>query len=201
MSELFDQGGLVLAAIAALSVVAWFVLIGQWLDLRRCERCCRAWERRDLGRGDGPRACAAAPARVDIVGRLLHEGAHGDPRRFFAFENLESALDAEGRVLLRHLALGGEFAALTPLLGLLGTILGMLQTFGVLAVHGARDVGGFAEGISHALVTTEAGLIAALPILVLHGWLGGKARRCLAEVRLCVQRSAAALWPGAGEAL
>lgn len=194
MSELIGQGGLVLVAIAALSVYAWFVLIGQWLDLRRCERCCRAWERRDLAPGDA-RACASEPPRVDLVGRLLREGAQGDPHRFFAFENLENALSAERRVLLRHLTMGGELAGLTPLLGLLGTILGMLQTFSVLALYGARDVGGFAEGISRALVTTEAGLITALPILFLHGWLAGKAHRCLAEVRLTVQRSAAALWP------
>jgi len=198
VSEILEQGGFVLIAIAAVSLVAWFVLLGQWLDLRRCERCCRAWERVVVRPGDEARFRAAAPD-ADVVGRLIRESVHGDPHRFFRLEHFENAFAAERTVLLRRLAVGGDLAELTPLLGLLGTILGMLQTFGALTVEGVGDVGGFAGGISHALVTTEAGLITALPILVLHGWLDGKAQRCLAEARLCIQRIAAGLWPGLKE--
>jgi len=196
MSDLVQQGGPVLLAIAALSLVAWFVLLGHWLDLRRCERGCRAWEGRRIGAGERARVRAVPVATEDVVGRLLHEGLRSaDPRRFFGLERFERALAAERETLLRNLPLAGAMAGLTPLLGLLGTILGMMDTFGVLAAQSVRDVGGFAEGISQALVTTEAGLITALPILVLHGWLQGRARRAFGEARLCTQRIAEALWP------
>ena len=197
MSELIHQGGVVLVAIALLSLAAWFVLISQWLDLRRCERSCREWERRPVGPGDRARLRQIEVPRVDVVGRLLREGLEcPDPQRVFGLEHFESALAGEQRMLLRHLPLAGTAASLAPLLGLLGTILGMMETFGVLAVHSVHDVGSFAAGISRALVTTEAGLITALPILMLHGWLRGRALRCFAEARLCTQRVAAAIWPG-----
>jgi len=197
MTELIHQGGIVLVAIALLSAAAWYVLISQWLDLRRCERSCREWERRTLGPGDRARLQQIAVPRADVVGRLLREGLEcPDPTRLFRLEHFEDALAAERRVLLRHLPLAGTAASLTPLLGLLGTILGMMDTFGVLAVHSVHDVGSFAAGISQALVTTEAGLITALPILMLHGWLRGRALRSFAEARLCTQRVATAIWPG-----
>jgi biopolymer transport protein ExbB len=197
MTELVHHGGVVLVAIAVLSLMAWFLLLGQWLDLRRCERSCREWERCDIGAGDTARLQQIAVPRVDVVGRLLREGLRcPDPKRLFGLERFEDALAAEQRVLLRHLPLAGATASLTPLLGLLGTILGMMETFGVLAVHSVHDVEWFASGISRALVTTEAGLITALPILMLHGWLRSRAQRCFAEARLCTQRVAAVIWPG-----
>jgi len=197
VSELLAQGGWVLVAIAVLSMVAWFLLLGQWLDLLRCTRAVRDWERAELGPADAARIREGAPGAVDLVGRLLREGLRGgDPRRFFSLHSFENALENESRHLVRRLPLAGVLAGLAPLLGLLGTILGMMETFRVLALHGARDVGGFAAGISRALVTTEAGLITALPILVLHGWLCGKAYRCVAEARLCTRRIGAALIGG-----
>lgn len=197
MRALVEQGGWVLVAIAATSLVAWFLLLGQWLDLQGFLRAVRAWERRPAGPGDAARIRDARPGRTDIVGRLLREGLRGrDPARFFALHPFEEALETESRILVRHLSIAGVLATIAPLLGLLGTILGMMETFRVLSVHGARDVGGFAAGISRALVTTEAGLITALPVLVLHGWLRGKASRCVAEARLCTQRVASAILKG-----
>ena len=63
------------------------------------------------------------------------------------------------------------FAALAPMLGLLGTVMGMIETFGVIVQHGNGDPRIMASGISMALITTVMGLIAAMPLLLTHNIL------------------------------
>jgi biopolymer transport protein ExbB len=68
-------------------------------------------------------------------------------------------------------------AAVAPLLGLLGTVTGIIETFGVIRAFGNANPSLMAGGISEALVTTAAGLIIAVPILLLHGLLSGRVDR------------------------
>ena len=63
MNGIAEQGGWVLAAIGAVSLLAWYLLLGQWMDLLRCARSCRGWERTELRPGDGPRIREAEPRR------------------------------------------------------------------------------------------------------------------------------------------
>jgi biopolymer transport protein ExbB len=189
-----------LVAIVALSLVAWGLLASQWLRLRQSALRSTGWADRaveQLGAGHRRAALEACLGHEDLVGRLLRAGlSRPDPRRFFQPGHLEPMLAAERVDLGRHLPLIAVLASLATLLGLLGTILGMVQTFGVITVHGTRDVGRFADGISQALVTTQAGLVTALPILVLHGWLRGRVRRCLDTARLYTKRIQSALEHG-----
>ena len=200
MGRLMEQGGWVLVAIVALSLVAWGLLASQWLRLRRSALRSTGWADRaveQLGAGHHRAALDACLGHDDLVGRILRAGlSRPDPRRFFAPGHLEPLLAAERVDLGRHLPLIAVLASLATLLGLLGTILGMVQTFGVITVHGTRDVGRFADGISQALVTTQAGLVTALPILVMHGWLRGRVRRCLDTARLYTKRVSSALEHG-----
>jgi len=200
MDRLLVQGGWVLVAIVVLSLVAWGLLASQWLRLRRSVLRNSVWADRvveQLAAGDRRAALEACRDREDLVGRLLRAGlSTADPRRFFAPGHIEPLLAAERFDLGRHLPLIAVLASLATLLGLLGTILGMVQTFGVITVHGTRDVGRFADGISQALVTTQAGLVTALPILVLHGWLRGRVRHCLDTARLLTKRIQSALEHG-----
>lgn len=66
-----------------------------------------------------------------------------------------------------------------PLLGLLGTVVGMIQTFQAITVFGAGDPKAMAGGISSALVTTVLGLVVAIPTVLLHTWLSGKAKHVI----------------------
>lgn len=68
-------------------------------------------------------------------------------------------------------------AAVGPLLGLLGTVTGMILTFQGIALYGAGDVGGMAGGISQALITTVWGLIVAIPTILLHTLVNSQAMR------------------------
>lgn len=70
--------------------------------------------------------------------------------------------------LERHLSSLGTIAAITPLLGLLGTVIGMIDVFSVIMVQGTGNPGLLAGGISKALTTTAAGLTIAIPSLIFH---------------------------------
>jgi biopolymer transport protein ExbB len=67
-------------------------------------------------------------------------------------------------------------AASAPLLGLLGTVTGIISTFKLITIFGSGDVKTLSGGISEALITTEFGLIVAIPSLLLHAFLSRKAR-------------------------
>ncbi|WP_269540432.1 MotA/TolQ/ExbB proton channel family protein [Cerasicoccus fimbriatus] len=70
-------------------------------------------------------------------------------------------------------------AAAAPLLGLLGTVIGMIKTFQLITIFGTGDAKSLSSGISEALVTTALGLIVAIPTLILHGMLSRMAKRKL----------------------
>ncbi|MEE9330016.1 MAG: MotA/TolQ/ExbB proton channel family protein [Parvularculaceae bacterium] len=67
-------------------------------------------------------------------------------------------------------------AAVAPLLGLLGTVIGMIRTFQAITLYGAGDPQTMASGISEALVTTVLGLVAAIPLLLIHAFASGASR-------------------------
>ena len=188
MRELIDQGGWVLGGIVLLSLAAWTLIVGTWLRLRRDTE-------RGLGWADSVVSCVRGRRRDEamelcrqnphLIGRFILAGLQqAAPARFFGRKHSEPYLRGELAELQRHLPLIAVMATVAPLLGLLGTILGMVQTFGAITVHGTREAGLIADGISQALLTTQAGLVTALPILVFHHWLSSRARRCTETARL-----------------
>jgi len=85
-------------------------------------------------------------------------------------------------LLNRYLAAIAVLASIAPLLGLLGTVIGMVQAFNVISLFGTGNVKGLSSGISAALITTQSGLIVAIPGLFLCGYLYRRASR--QELRL-----------------
>ena len=67
-------------------------------------------------------------------------------------------------------------AAAAPMMGLLGTVLGIMKTFDAMAIYGTGNAQNFSKGIGAALVTTAQGLVVAIPIIVIHGMLKSLAR-------------------------
>jgi biopolymer transport protein ExbB len=84
---------------------------------------------------------------------------------------LDEAILRETSRLERVLSLVKVVAVVAPLMGLLGTITGMIKTFNAITLFGSGDPKLMAGGISEALVTTEEGLIVAIPLVLLHAWL------------------------------
>jgi biopolymer transport protein ExbB len=76
--------------------------------------------------------------------------------------------------LERYLGALGTIAAIAPLLGLLGTVLGMIKVFTAIMVEGTGNAGVLAGGISEALVTTAAGLCVAIPAMIVHRFFARK---------------------------
>ncbi|MCD6412932.1 MAG: DUF3450 family protein [Elusimicrobia bacterium] len=84
--------------------------------------------------------------------------------------------------LSRHLPAIAVLAGMSPLLGLLGTVSGMISTFQIITYHGGGNPRLLAGGISEALITTEFGLIVAIPALLIHSYLSGKASQIASDM-------------------
>lgn len=110
-------------------------------------------------------------------GKMLQAGAEhlGGPRELIEEVMYEKVLMAKLKVqrLLPFIAI---CAAAAPLLGLLGTVSGIINTFEMMQVSGASDMQNVSGGISEALITTKFGLIVAIPALILHVFLSRMAR-------------------------
>ncbi len=95
-------------------------------------------------------------------------------------ENLELKLDEavlkETPTIERGITIIKVFAAVAPLMGLLGTVTGMIETFQSITLYGAGDPKVMAGGISSALITTVLGIVAALPLILLHSVVSGIAK-------------------------
>lgn len=97
-------------------------------------------------------------------------------------EAVEEAGKREIRLLEKRVGILGVIAGVGPLLGLLGTVTGMIRTFEVISVIGTGDSGKLAGGISEALITTEFGLFVAIPALVAHRICTSKAENLTHEM-------------------
>ncbi|MEM8868334.1 MAG: MotA/TolQ/ExbB proton channel family protein [Verrucomicrobiota bacterium] len=133
--------------------------------------------------GDSNSARESANGIGGAGGDLLRKGVeHADEKRGTLEEILYEKILAVRPKLERFLPFMALTAAAAPLLGLLGTVTGMINTFKLITVFGTGDAGNLASGISQALVTTELGLIVAIPSLILHGLLSRMSRQKLGDL-------------------
>ena len=132
-----------------------------------------------VGDGDIAGAVQAAhPHRDRPTGRVLIAGLRhrGDPADVIESAMSEAMLRETPR-LERFLGYLKVCAAVAPLLGLLGTVTGMINTFQVITTHGTGDPRLMAGGISEAMVTTQVGLAVAIPVMIVAVFLGRRARK------------------------
>ena len=92
---------------------------------------------------------------------------------------LEEAVLKERPSIESGLSILKIIAAVAPLLGLLGTVTGMIETFQAITIFGAGDPKNMADGISAALVTTVLGLVVAIPVVLIHTLVNGRAKRVI----------------------
>jgi len=109
------------------------------------------------------------------LGRILVAGlVNRHHSRLIMKESIEEVGRHVAHELERFLNTLGTIASITPLLGLLGTVVGMIKVFAVITTQGVGDPGILAEGISQALITTAAGLTVAIPSLMFFRYFRGK---------------------------
>jgi len=97
-------------------------------------------------------------------------------------EAIEEKGRREGVILERNIGVLLTIANLSPLLGLLGTVSGMIKTFNAISVHGVGSTAPLAGGIAEALITTATGLLVAIPTLVAYRFLIDKAQSLIFEM-------------------
>jgi biopolymer transport protein ExbB len=117
------------------------------------------------------------------LGRILAAGlANAAQGRDVMKESIQEAAAHVVHDLERYLNTLGTIAAVTPLLGLLGTVFGMIEVFAEIMVQGSGNASALAGGISQALITTAAGLTVAIPALVMHRYFVGKIDAIVVEL-------------------
>lgn len=166
--ETLARGGWVMVPLFLTGLAAWFLAISQWSELRAMRRGISG-----------------------EVGRLFAEirGDDGMPAKW-ASEEVRARLLPRTAAHLRTL---GRLAAVAPLLGLLGTVTGMRESFATIMTHGFGNPVLLADGISEALLTTQAGLVVAFPLVMAHTWLRNRSR----ALRHAVESELVALENGA----
>ena len=103
-------------------------------------------------------------------------------------EKMEVVLVEQLPAYSRSLNLLASLAGLMPIFGLLGTVSGMIMTFRVISLHGTGDAQAMASGIAEALITTQAGLVAAAPIMLGHVLLTSRVKKISDKTReACVK--------------
>jgi biopolymer transport protein ExbB len=179
-----DDGGVVGYVIVCLGAAALCLTLFKCLEIVRFP--VAAPEQVDvvleeLSKGNREAAAWQAGHVEGVAGEMLKTGVeHAEESRGLLEELLfEEILRVRPRLerLLPFLAIT---AAAAPLLGLLGTVTGMIKTFQLITIFGTGDAKSLSSGISEALVTTALGLIVAIPVLVLHGALSRMAKHKLA---------------------
>ncbi|MGJ8650372.1 MAG: MotA/TolQ/ExbB proton channel family protein [Opitutaceae bacterium] len=130
----------------------------------------------------GDTANAQTIASTDTTGMLPAGVQNAEAKRGTLEEILYERILAVRPGLERFLPFIALTAAAAPLLGLLGTVTGMIKTFNLITIFGTGDAKSLSSGISEALVTTELGLIVAIPALIMHGLLSRMARQKIGEM-------------------
>ena len=166
--ERWHQGELVGYVITAVGVVGLLLALWRFLALSQISAKVRRQRNSDTASDDNP------------LGRVLLAGAaHANDDIETLEVKLGEAIIKERPEIQRGLPLLKIIAMVAPLLGLLGTVTGMIIVFQAITIYGAGDPKAMAGGISSALVTTVLGLIVAIPMLLLHTLLSGRARELL----------------------
>lgn len=176
MTAYIRSGGVVMVPILCVSLVMWILIFNRLFFLHR------------LYVKNMPRAMAGELVRDNQWPEERYKGANAFLVREFlsrrspavsdpdlAERILDETVMALTASLDRYLALIGVLSAVAPLMGLLGTVVGMMETFDVITVFGTGNVRAMASGISVALVTTQTGLMISIPGLYMSGWLNRRA--------------------------
>ena len=177
MLELIKAGGWVMVPLLLLAVVATAIIIERFWSLRRKEVL-------PPGLGEEVREWARGrqldPAHIDVLRRNSPLGellAAALDVRYRPRELIKERVEDVGRHVMhqleRFMNTLGSIASVGPLLGLLGTVIGMIEMFLKILTTGVGDVNQLAGGIGKALICTATGLVVAIPALMFHRYFRG----------------------------
>ncbi len=196
------SGGPVLIPLFGCSVVAVAVIIERSIALggtRKPDAAARAIALVRAGRDDEARRISAD---LPTEGRVLTAAIDARMRGFAEIERaVSSAAIAAVSRLPRRLAVLDTIITLAPLLGLFGTVTGMIRAFGVMGTHGLSNPSSITGGISEALIATSIGLAIAIVTLAFYNALSLRVAKMAADVEKSVVKILAAYAARTGETL
>ncbi|MCB1761239.1 MAG: MotA/TolQ/ExbB proton channel family protein [Gammaproteobacteria bacterium] len=178
MFELVKAGGWLMVPIIACSVIAMAIVIERLWMLRTKrvvpeDLVARVWKMHRQNQLNNSQITTIRDSSP--LGRIV---AAGLVNRNYSRDVMKEAIEDIGRQVVheleRYLNTLGTVASITPLLGLLGTVIGMIKVFSAITVAGVGNPTVLAGGISEALITTAAGLSVAIPSLMFHRYLSGR---------------------------
>lgn len=178
MLELIKAGGWLMWPILLCSVIAMAIIAERFWSLRKARIAPdnlvgRVWQWQKEGRLDAERIHylrVGSPLGMVLAAGLLNR----DHSREIMKEGIEEVGRHVAHELERFLNTLGTIASISPLLGLLGTVIGMIKVFTVITMQGVGNPAVLSEGISEALLTTAAGLSVAIPSLMFHRYFRGR---------------------------
>ncbi len=178
--EEFLKGGPLMWPIGILGALAVLVGLLKWFQLslvgqpssKRVLEFLRLLDQHKQGEAEKLALRTRGPIGLFLAAAAKH---YTDPVDVMQETMFEKILDAKTK-LNSWIPFVKIAAAVEPLFGLLGTVTGMINTFKLITVFGTQDASTFSSGIAEALITTEWGLITAIPCLLIAAFLARKAR-------------------------
>lgn len=182
----FEKGGPVMWPLLLLSILGVAVTIWRWWTLHRVNRTVPRFMKELRSRlvagdiGGAVEVCERHPSPVSsmVKAGLLRNGRPKDEIE----KALEDASAHELAVLEKGLPVLATVAMIAPLLGFLGTVTGMINSFDALAKVGLSNPAAVAAGISEALITTAAGLFIAIPIQIMYNFFMAKINKFVRDI-------------------
>src|SRR5690554_2574792 len=172
MWEIIQSGGILMWPLILCSVLAVAITAERFWTLRRnqiapADLLSRVWGwmKKDQMNSARLRELRESSPLGRVLAAGLVNARHG---RDLMKESIQEAASVEVHYMERYLNALGTIAGVSPLIGLLGTVLGMIEVFNQIVLQGTGNASAFAGGISEALITTAAGLTVAIPALVAH---------------------------------
>jgi len=170
--ELLKAGGILMVPIVACSILALAIILERFWSLRASrvappQSINELWrwiKKKELNGRKLKALQGSSPLGRVLAGGLIN-AKHG---REIMKESIEHEASQVIHELERFLNPLGTIATITPLLGLLGTVIGMIKVFAEIQLAGVGNAGNLAGGISEALITTASGLSVAIPALIAH---------------------------------
>lgn len=186
MIDFLARGGVIMIPLGLFSVITLAIILERSFSLRakRIIRLDILQRVKDLLAdnqiGEAMTVCRRQPS---VMGRILLSAIMNHDRDR---EELKTIVEDAGRqevpTLDRYLGMLGTIAAVSPLLGLTGTVFGMIRTFTVISEKGIAHPSQLAGGISEALITTASGLVVAIPALIFYNYFTIKSDRLILEI-------------------
>ena len=184
--EFFKKGGIVMYPLMLVAIFALLLCLERFLVLtfrghlgRRFLKKLNALVKESRYE-DAANLCLKKETSLSLV--LFAVLNRARDKREDAERSLQEAMLREQPKLERRMGLLAAMGTIAPLLGLLGTVTGIITLFTVITEVGTNDARVLAGGISEALVTTETGLVIAIPVMILHGLLSEKIEKVTSEM-------------------